>query len=214
VLLVLLLLPHASRWALDVSDRAAAPHLSSPPVLSDGWRVAPVVVADFKPDFKNPSADIHTTYEHAGAQVGLYLGYYRQQDYSRKLVSSSNALVKSKDTRWAQVSAGTRQIDLMGQPQRLRSAELRGSPLWGHADAQRLLAWQIYWVNGSWTASDATAKLLGALYRLLGRGDDAAVLILYTPKGRADEGDAVLAAFVQANAPALTALLQQTRAQR
>jgi hypothetical protein len=58
------------------------------------------------------------------------------------------------------------------------------------------------------------AKLYGALYLLLGRGDDAAVVILYTPKGSSGEGEAALAAFLQANSPVLVTLLQQTKAQR
>ena len=51
----------------------------------------------------------------------------------------------------------------------------------------------------------------GALYRLLGRGDDSAVIILYTAKGQGDEGHTRLQAFVQANAAAILALLEQTR---
>lgn len=211
-LLLLLALPQGLRQVIDASDRAAPPQLVSPAALSAAWTAAPAQIADFKPAFHNPSAAVNTTYQSQGMQVGLYLGYYRQQNYNRKLVSSDNVLVKSSDLLWAQVSTGSDGVDWAGQPQRVRRAELRGSPLSGQAAGVRLRVWQIYWVNGIWTASDAMAKLYGALQRLLGRGDDAAVLILYT--GQSGGGDAALAAFAAANAPALTAWLEQTRAQR
>jgi EpsI family protein len=81
-------------------------------------------------------------------------------------------------------------------------------------DAERLTVWQLYWVNGTLTSSDMLAKAWGALYRLMGRGDDSAVVILYALKGQGGEGEAALVAFVQANAGAVVALLQQTRAGR
>lgn len=66
-------------------------------------------------------------------------------------------------------------------------------------------------MNGTLTASNAQAKLYGALQRLLGRGDDAAVVILYTAKGMGDEGAQRLQAFVQANGPSIIGLLQATQ---
>jgi len=56
------------------------------------------------------------------------------------------------------------------------------------------------------------AKAWGALYRLLGRGDDSAVIVLTTPKGTQGEGAAQLQAFWQANGAAIIRLLEQTRA--
>jgi EpsI family protein len=38
--------------------------------------------------------------------------------------------------------------------------------------------YQVYWVNGTTTPSDAVAKLNEALSRLRGRGDDSAAIIL------------------------------------
>ena len=77
-----------------------------------------------------------------------------------------------------------------------------------------MTVWQVYWVNGALTASDWRAKLYSALYRLAGRGDDSAVIIVYAAKGSAGEGDKALEAFLQANAASLESLLQRTRAQR
>ncbi|MBV5298094.1 MAG: exosortase A [Rhodoferax sp.] len=213
-LVFLVALPHFARWAIEVSDRAAAPQLPGAPILAPAWSLAPSPVADFKPAFQNPSASINNTYQSQSKQVGLYMGYYRQQDYSRKLVSSDNVLVKLKDSPLAQVSAGTRTMLLDGQTRQFRTTELRGSPAPGLVSDNYLLVWQIYWVNGTWTTSDIMAKLYAALYRLLGRGDDSAVIILYTIRGQSGEGQTTLEAFVQANTSALNTLLLQTRARR
>ena len=213
-LLVVLPAPHIARWLITASDHAATPLLLLPAVLTPAWTSVQVPVAAFKPDFQNPSASVNASYQSMDMRVGMYLGYYRQQNYGRKLVSSVNALVQSNDPTWAQVSAGTRSMDFAGQPVQVRVAELSGAALLGNRPAARLLVWQIYWINGTWIASDALAKLYGAFYRLLGRGDDAAVVILYAHQGDSGEGEAALTAFVQANIPALVTLLQQIKVQR
>ncbi len=203
--------PQAALWAIDHSANRAVPQLSAPTTLSAGWAASPTPVAVFQPDFKNPSAQFNTSYNQGNQSVGVYVAYYRLQDYDRKLVSSDNVLVKSKDSSWAQVARGTRGASLGNQNVTWRTAELRGSPVAGQTNDGRLVVWQIYWVNGTLTASDALAKAYGALYRLLGRGDDSAVIVIYTPKGEAGEGDATLTHFMQANGPALQTLLEQTR---
>ncbi|HSO43924.1 MAG TPA: exosortase A [Rhodoferax sp.] len=202
--------PLLGRSALDAANNAATPQLAAPAMLSPAWSRAAEPVAVFKPAFVNPSAEFNASYAAAENSVGLYLGYYRQQDYSRKLVSSQNVLVTSKDPQWAQVSSSTSKASFNGAPLTLRVAELRQSSA-GLSNNARLTVWQVYWVNGRLTSSDILAKAYGAFYRLLGRGDDAAVIVLYTPKGEGLEGHARLQAFVQDNAAAIMALLEQTR---
>ena len=206
--------PHAALWAIAQSANRAAPQLSAPVALSSGWAASPAPVAVFQPDFQNPSAQFNTTYTQGNQSVGVYVAYYRLQDYRRKLVSSENVLVKTKDAPWTQVARGTRAVSLGDQTISWRTAELRGSTVPGQSNDERLVAWQIYWVNGTLTASDTLAKAYGALYRLLGRGDDSAAIVVYAPKGQAGEGDATLAAFMQANGPALQTLLEQTRSSK
>ena len=206
--------PHAALWAIAQSANRAAPQLSAPVALSSGWAASPAPIAVFQPDFQNPSAQFNTTYTQGNQSVGVYVAYYRLQDYRRKLVSSENVLVKTKDAPWVQVSRGTRAVSLGDQTISWRTAELRGSTVPGQSNDERLVAWQIYWVNGTLTASDTLAKAYGALYRLLGRGDDSAAIVVYAPKGQAGEGDATLAAFMQANGPALQTLLEQTRSSK
>src|SRR5690606_31530686 len=143
-----------------------------------------------------------------------HLSYYRQQDYERKLVSSQNVLVTSKDERWAQLSGGSASTELAGQPLGVAAATLREQA----ANAQRLQVWRFYWVNNRFTASDAMAKIQGALSRITGQGDDGAIVVIYTPLNmQLTEADArtaataALQAFLQAHGTALQAALQQTR---
>ena len=208
---VILALPIAGRWALDHSNVAAPVQLVAPAALSPGWVAdasAPVV---FQPAFQNPSAETNTTYAQGTQRVGLYLGYYRQQNFERKLVSSQNVLVQSKDTTWALVAERTQSVNFNSKQVTIRQGELRNVSLSASTADDRLTVWQVYWVNGALTASNAQAKLQGALQRLLGRGDDAAVVILYTAKGTGDEGAQRLQAFVQANGAQLLQLLQSTQ---
>ena len=91
----------------------------------------------------------------------------------------------------------------------MRTAELRQNvPLTGMA-AQRLRVWQLYWVDGRFTASDVRAKVYQALARLQGRGDDGAVVFMATPQG--DEADVTLEAFARAQLPLLSAQFEKMR---
>ena len=98
------------------------------------------------------------------------------------------------------------------QPLSVRSAELRRLQPDTSGDEVRLLVWQLYWVNGHLTSSDVLAKLYGAMGRLMGQGDDGAVVIVYAPKQPA--APAVLQTFLDAHGAAILATLQQTRAQK
>ena len=78
----------------------------------------------------------------------------------------------------------------------------------------RLTAWWIYWIDGRWIASDVQAKLAGAVSRLGGRGDEGAMVVIWTPQEPSDQAQALLRQFVTDNLPALDAGLRRTRAQR
>jgi len=208
---LLVLAPQATRWALDRADNRNPVQLQAPATLAAGWTALAPAAAAFTPAFQNPSAEANTTYTDGTASIGLYLGYYRAQNYQRKLVSSDNVLVKSKDPLWARVTSNRVSVTTNGQSVAWRQAELRGSGLLGRSGDNRLTAWQLYWVNGTLTTSDVQAKAYGALYRLLGRGDDSAVIVLSAAKGAQGEGQAQLQAFWQANGAAIIHLLEQTR---
>jgi EpsI family protein len=204
--------PLVANWAIDRSESAVTVRLTAPAALSPTWQAITPALADFKPAFDNPSAEINTSYASQGQAVGPYLGYYHHQDYNRKLVSSSNVLVPSKDPHWARVASGARAVSVNGQPVQLRTAVLRPSALGLSGNQNRLLVWQVYWINGRLTSNDYLAKLYSAFYRLTGRGDDSAVLVLYTPQdSQGGNADALLESFMSDNQAAINTLLAGAR---
>lgn len=207
----LVALPHMALWAIDQGEGTGPVSLKAPVALAADWRVVDADAAVFKPRFQNPSAEINRSYVSQARTVGLYLGYYRQQDYSRKLVSSNNVLVASGDAQWAQVATASRDVMLGGKPVTLRTAELRAASLAGHANTSRLAVWQVYWINGSLTSSDYLAKVYSAFYQLMGRRDDCAVIVVYTPKDQAGNNQVALESFLTTNYGAINELLLQTR---
>ncbi|MDO8770444.1 MAG: exosortase A [Burkholderiaceae bacterium] len=207
----LVALPHIALWATDRGEAADPVTFTVPKALATSWLAVSPGVADFKPAFQNPSAEMNNSYASQGRTVGLYLGYYRHQDYSRKLVSSNNVLVTSKDRQWAQVASSSRPFTMGDKPISVRTAELRGAALAAQGNPSRLVVWQVYWINGNLTSSDYLAKATSTFYRLMGRGDDSAVIIVYTPKVQAGGAEAVLEAFLSANYATINELLLKTQ---
>jgi EpsI family protein len=193
--------PHGAQTVLSALERHDEPNLAAVTSPGGGWQVgAPESVAvlpEWKPIFGNPSAERTQVFVRDGQAVGLYVAYYRQQSYDRKLVSGSNMLVSPRDTNWARTASGRRTVDAGAQRFDVRTADLRGGPLIG--DAYRLHVWQVYWVNGRWIEGDVPAKLHGALARVLGRGDESAALVLYTPRGSNGDPGQVLQDFLGTN---------------
>jgi exosortase A len=210
-------MPQLALTLIDRSESTAEPRLGLATAPAGGWQAAPATAATFKPSFRNPNAELLARFIADGAtpQVGVYLAYYRRQDASRKLVSSENVLVTLQDRNWNPVASSVRTVSLDGG----RTVEVRETSLLqiGSASAgerERLTVWQLYWVNGTLTANDHAAKLLGAWHRLLGRGDDGAAIVLYAADAAGKPADATLKRFAGANLAAIERALDATRAAR
>jgi EpsI family protein len=187
-------------------DAAAAPQLGSLQV--EGWQAAEGGLTDWQPDYRNPPAMLHRSFRQGGAAAGLYVGYYRDQNHGNKLVTSTNSLVSSSDQRWVRSGGGTQSVDFAGTEVSARRTILRGP------DGERLLVWHWYWINGRPTASDHWAKVHTALSRLLGRGDDSAVVMVYAPLEAGRANSEALARFAREAAPSIERLLRETRERR
>lgn len=216
--LVIVASPHVLESLLALGANTS-PVVLKVPAAQAPWQNATTPPSDWVPAFQLPAATGHSGYSGPqGQAVGMHLSYYRQQDYERKLVSSLNMLVTSQDDRWAQVSGGSASTELAGQPLTVAAATLRRKSSVLDGNAVRLRAWRFYWVNGRFTASDVQAKLQGALSRLMGRGDDGAIVVIYTaldanlPEGEARAAaDNALQDFVRIHGASLEASLKQTR---
>jgi exosortase A len=173
-------------------------------VTIPGWTSGAEKLPDWTPQFTAASAFLRQSYTKNGQAVGLFLAYYRNQSEGRKLVSSDNALMKSSDHYWKKTAGGTWMADIGGTSFSVKTGELRS------ATDDRLSIWQWYWINGQWTSNDYLAKAYTALYRLLGQGDDSAVVIVYTDGEGTSDPNVVLQDFVDTAAPAIGNILQRT----
>ena len=184
--------------------------LDSLGTLSDGWRSDADPFTAWKPSYQLPSAERSSFFSAEGREVGMYIGYYRDQSRERKLVSSDNQLVRPQDPQWIIAAPPEREVVHVGQDTlTVRSAVLvpvERTTL----HEKRLRAWQLYWVADRLTSSEASAKLLAAMDRLTGR-DDAAVIVVYTRDDDPESARAVLATFLRANLGAVLAQLRATR---
>ncbi len=205
-----LLFPVIALNGLLAHESHALPQLGEPAAR---WRSTDAPTT-WQPEIARPAAQLQRGYaatdEPASPSVGLFIGYFRQQSADSKLVSSNNQLVRSTDKDWALADAGLRRVALgSGTELLVRAASLR-RPV-GRADATRLRVWQLYWVNGRYTIDDRAAKAYLALNRLLGRGDDGAVLIFHAVEPPTGSADALLEAYLRDNVDAIDAELQKVR---
>lgn len=212
VALLLLALPTGMRTQAQRAGAHGEPALAAPAL--PGWTWVAQAPSSWQPHFLHPAASLHGRFEPAGggAPVGVYIGYYRDQRRGRQLVTSVNQLVNAEEDKvWARTASG---LDQAGA-QAWRTADLRGQALHdvvgAGGQAPRLRVWQVYWINGRPLVSDWQAKLYGALQMLLGRGDDAAVVLVYADKAQAGAGDAVLKAFLEQHWVTLDTALRGVR---
>lgn len=161
---------------------SSTPVILSAPTPAEAWHTVESPI-EWQPAFSNASAKFHSAYMNGDRWVGLYIAYYRNQNFERKLIASTNVLATSLDPVWQIVPGGLTTTSLAGKQLRVRSSELiekRGNP------DERYVIWQWYWINGQLTTSDIEAKWLTALAMLSGKGDDSAVVVVFTPKQGAE----------------------------
>lgn len=187
------------------------------PAPAAGWVAGSGPLTEWQPFFANPSLSLSARYEAGKQPAVMHVAYYRGQSYERKLVSSTNGLVEmAEGAKWAQVQSGLTTLQTAAGPVQLRTAVLRGSSLGGSIAAPRLRVWHLYWVGGRPTVSDARAKLMLSLNRLLGRGDDGAAIFLYTALDDENiaNADALLQRFASAHLESLFRGLEAAHAAR
>ncbi len=144
------------------------------PAPASGWAVESAPLTDWRPRYEGATASVFQVYGKGDRKVALYLGFYRHQRQGAELVTSTNIMVVQKHPVWSNVGETRRVEDLGAGAVDVRQTRLR-SP------TQRLLVWDWFRISGRDLTSPYVAKLLLARDRLLGRGDDAAAIILATP---------------------------------
>lgn len=218
--LLLLVATQGLVWKLDQPSGAAQPTFALAASAAGDWRAATEPVSAWQPQFQH-GVNASASYAKGDSRIGVFVAYYRDQGYERKLVGSGNTLTEqTAGAAWAQVENGTRTLARTApgaDAVAWRTAVLRGSADPGRTQAPRLRVWHLYWVGGALTPSEARAKLHLATNRLLGRGDDGAALFVYAPLEDAADpaaADARIGDFLNSNLEPLLARLQAEQARR
>jgi EpsI family protein len=165
------------------------------PESSGSWSRAASSPHDFTPHFLYARSTLHQTYESNGKQVSLFIAYYSQQGEGAELIGHGNDLVLSTKSAWHRVSETTHST---------QGLEVIQSRLQTYR--QELLTWHWYWAGGEWTRRPEEVKVRQALSRLSGRGDDAAVVVLYTSSG--SDAQPLLGNFLSAMEPSIRSVLE------
>jgi exosortase A len=178
-------------WFMQL-DRPHAERVGSlvlPESLGSLWHSAPAPLSPWTPAFRGATQTASRTYLAQGKTAAVWIGYYKEQSYDKKLVSYTNTLVDPNDGAWGAVSGNRVRVMVEGKNLELKSALVRNSSGVGGVVDHRLLVWHVYWVGGRFTSNDVEAKLLLALNRLLGGNEEAAVLMFYTPTSGSPSDD-------------------------
>jgi exosortase A len=183
-------------------DRASAnPAVASFAGFQSQWKEAPVL-PDWTLAYMPANARFDRAYQRDGITVGLSARYYRNQDHDSSLISSSNHLVKDKDAMWQQISAGRHREVISGTPLTVVESTLMDR------QGRKVLMWHWYWIDDSFTTNTYVAKLLQAKERLLMRGDDGAVLVVYaTFTDKPNEARAAMRQFLNEHTASLNSTL-------
>jgi exosortase A len=187
-----------------------APMLALPDSAGGNWTRSALATSHWVPQFTKPATVASGSFASGADLVGVQIFYYRNQGPQSKLVSFHNTLVDTgRAPEWTLVSADTVSITTQAGRMLVRTADVAaGAFAAGSGRVERLRVWHVYWVGGIYTTSDARAKLQQALNRLLGRGDDGAVVFIYTAQRVGVDADEVLERFTKDHLDLLSSTLR------
>jgi EpsI family protein len=200
-------------WRLDRPSNGPALALALPDLPSSSMPASDAGPR-LNPLFEGAAAQVRRAYAVEGGVVAVHVAYFRGQQHGAKLTSSNNQLIRSDDDHWKRVGGGSVPVPVPAlgvEPLPMRSSELLGGRTGAVMGRESLLVHQVYWSGGRLTAGDLRATVYATVSRLLGQGDDGAMLTFYTA-GDGAPAQARLQGFIGAHLPALLAVLEQQRA--
>ena len=190
--------------AIQRSSGSGAPSLPAIDAAG-GWSPTSETLTDWKPRFSGQAAALAQSFAKGDRRAGIYIEYYRAQTRGHELITSGNLLVAPENNRWKEIASGNAVIDWAGTSSTVGRTELM-------AGESRLEVLNMYWVDGRVTPSPYVGKALQAWSRLTGRGDDSALVVLYTPRSaRTDDARETLADFAAAVTPGIERTLLAAR---
>lgn len=166
----------------------------------NGWSKVNEPLSDWRPHYLKPRSEMNQVFEKNNQRIGVYIAYYNNQDSDAKLISSTNALTVSADSKWFTIDSKKALMQVNGNNIDIQKSQLRGI-------SSSLQTWHWYWIKGTQTSNAFHAKFIQATSRLLKRGDDSAVIVLYT---NADKAETVLQDFAKDAVPEIDQVLAKT----
>ena len=153
-----------------MSPRAAE---IAPVVAHGGWTAREEAIASWHPLVHNPLAHRRQSFSKEGQVVSLDVAVFGRPTRDSKLVTSSNSIVDARDPHWLLARRASAELHGEDEAVAVRSGTLAGRQ-------GRIVVWDWYWVDGTWTANPLHAWTLQMLARLQGRDATAAWLTLCT----------------------------------
>jgi exosortase A len=185
--------------------------LALPDTGKQGWLLLPAVEDPWKPLYQKTASEINGIYKKSGNRVGLYIGYYRNQYFDKKLISSENVLVSTQDSHWNTIYQAVSKVKISNDLIGIKSTTLRHIDSVASVGDMQMEVWRYYWIGGYVTNSDYLAKVYTGISKLLGYGDDAAVVVLHVVRDPGVDSSAVMTEFLMDNYSKINELLHAAR---
>jgi len=192
---------------IDEIGAYGTPVLNTPPAAGQ-WRPVDGRLSNWTPRFVNLQPHIAQAYSDGTRGVGLLVVYYRYQRPYVQVVSRTNTLVSGHDREWRSVGESGRTLVAGRDELQTIEASLRSR-------AAQLLVWRWNWIDGQYVTSPYWTKLLQAKSKLLGRGDDGAIVMVYAlAQDDPEVAERTLQDFVRDMLPGITSSLEYARRTR
>ena len=187
------------------------------PAQAGNWRSTDAPPSDWKPIFDDAPLKHSQGWLGPQGEIGMQVHYYRHQNPSSQLISSTHGLVLTMDSRWNTLKRATIETPRSGDtPVQWRSTTLLGSEgnIAPSGERARLTIWQVYWVGDRFTINEFEGKAVQVWHALRGLPDDGAVVHLYSTLTDDEAAARQLSAFVAENFDMLQHTLRQARERR
>ena len=174
------------------------------PAGAAGWRQLDYNPVGWSPYYQGPRASFQMTYQRQEHMVTAYVAFYRNQIQGAELAHVENGLLPPvPDPGWRSTVDLPRRVQVGSRSLEVTQTDL-SSPV------MNLRVWRWYWTPGRIVTNPAELKLLALRSRLLGRGDDAAAVIVAAPfEGAPDDASRELTEYLTTMLPRLEGVLQR-----
>ncbi len=190
----------APAYAVYTATAEAVPAnlaIGTPPTLAP-WRAA-AADSDWQAVFPASDLNLSRRYITAGQGVDLFIAYYWRQRPGAELVAWGNRVADGRT--WHLFSSVTRQVEVEGRQLAVTETRLL-------AKQRRRLVWHWNWIDGRFTASRLTTKLLQTKTRLLTGEQRAAFIALSVEETDGTAAARALLESLTAGALSLTPCLE------